>query len=616
MKILKKNSKSLIESIESYKNHSTTSLSEELELQDNLQPVVDIVMADAYENFEKVDEMIEEKMKDTIKASEELAKATNAGLIESFAKKVDENFSKTDTSITFKTTSRDTLKELYEHSKENNYKYQLRKENDTYIVECFITEEILDEKLPKDLAKVYNRSNWGDDLNDRRTGRYDYENADYTELTADEAIAYRKEKKDISQLRFIIDGELFTYLSDGTPQHSLHVYRDKTYTNRNGGRVSDVRKMPFNYVCKIADKIYWTNEKEKLKDEDQWNERRTNRQLGVTTDDGKHTGKSWDEQQLASEKRYLDDYKARLAKLEAAWEEGTITRLDYEKRKENLLRYIKDTEKEIAKYVNRVKDSKAQKRYQYTQDVLQKNLKRFKELKREIGHKKYSLNYAETKLADIKEKGSDSNEYSFYSKQLADYRRKLAEAQRMVAYYENKLSQDQINIDIEEAEGKVNDLMSSIEDMEKELSKLLKKDKKESLVVEEIVEEPILDEPIEEPAIVEIPEELPITPVVDKEVRDSGLSSMINALIKDEWNTIDTYKSILGTITDEDEEVKNRIQPILQDIIDEEMVHVGQLQALLTTFSPEAENIKVGEEEAKTQLEDNKVEEENIEDVE
>ena len=34
MKILKKNSKSLIESIESYKNHSTTSLSEELELQD------------------------------------------------------------------------------------------------------------------------------------------------------------------------------------------------------------------------------------------------------------------------------------------------------------------------------------------------------------------------------------------------------------------------------------------------------------------------------------------------------------------------------------------------------------------------------------------------------
>lgn len=100
-----------------------------------------------------------------------------------------------------------------------------------------------------------------------------------------------------------------------------------------------------------------------------------------------------------------------------------------------------------------------------------------------------------------------------------------------------------------------------------------------------------------------------------------SLANMFSALIRDEWEAIDGYNGTISTIKDiiksatEDSDYADNsidydgIIKVLEDIANEENLHVGQLQKALETVSPNAESIRTGEEEASEQLEEGEVEE-------
>ena len=91
-----------------------------------------------------------------------------------------------------------------------------------------------------------------------------------------------------------------------------------------------------------------------------------------------------------------------------------------------------------------------------------------------------------------------------------------------------------------------------------------------------------------------------------KEGPEFGLSDLLIGAINDEWETIRKYNSIAVTARAEGyEDMAN----IIDNITTEENVHIGQLQAVLKTISPNANAIENGEEEGQEQLNDNIIKE-------
>lgn len=80
---------------------------------------------------------------------------------------------------------------------------------------------------------------------------------------------------------------------------------------------------------------------------------------------------------------------------------------------------------------------------------------------------------------------------------------------------------------------------------------------------------------------------------------DTGIAALLIDAINDEWTTIDKYNSIITMMSEEN---KVDMIPVIQDITAEENTHVGQLQTLLQSISPNVENIVDGETEAKEQM--------------
>lgn len=82
----------------------------------------------------------------------------------------------------------------------------------------------------------------------------------------------------------------------------------------------------------------------------------------------------------------------------------------------------------------------------------------------------------------------------------------------------------------------------------------------------------------------------------EKSPEDNGISTIINSLVIDEWEAVDGYQSAIATIEQfgGHEEVKD----ILKDILDEEMVHIGQLQEANKYVEPATNNIEAGQNEA------------------
>ena len=86
---------------------------------------------------------------------------------------------------------------------------------------------------------------------------------------------------------------------------------------------------------------------------------------------------------------------------------------------------------------------------------------------------------------------------------------------------------------------------------------------------------------------------------VEETFQTTGLTMMISDAIKAEWDTINQYNSMIATLKEEN---KNEVIDILNDIVNEEMIHVGQLQKVLELINPDFDNIEKGKEEAEEQL--------------
>ena len=66
------------------------------------------------------------------------------------------------------------------------------------------------------------------------------------------------------------------------------------------------------------------------------------------------------------------------------------------------------------------------------------------------------------------------------------------------------------------------------------------------------------------------------------------VSNLISQLIQGEWDSVDMYNSILITL----QEVDNpEIKDIINDIVSEHYVHIGQLEKALQLVNPVAELI-------------------------
>lgn len=85
----------------------------------------------------------------------------------------------------------------------------------------------------------------------------------------------------------------------------------------------------------------------------------------------------------------------------------------------------------------------------------------------------------------------------------------------------------------------------------------------------------------------------------------TGVSDSIIHLINDEWEAIRGYNDIIEmirvTASDGEGDFQHML-PVLTDIVSEENKHVGQLQELLKTVSPNAAAIEEGEREGREQL--------------
>lgn len=92
--------------------------------------------------------------------------------------------------------------------------------------------------------------------------------------------------------------------------------------------------------------------------------------------------------------------------------------------------------------------------------------------------------------------------------------------------------------------------------------------------------------------------------IIDNDTSDHGMLGLINSLIISEYDAIDQYNSAIATA-----EAAGELDavPIFKDIIAEEHVHVGQLQAAAKLFDQSAKEVATGIEEAQDQLEQGEI---------
>jgi hypothetical protein len=84
---------------------------------------------------------------------------------------------------------------------------------------------------------------------------------------------------------------------------------------------------------------------------------------------------------------------------------------------------------------------------------------------------------------------------------------------------------------------------------------------------------------------------------------DAGLATELNKLIRDEWEAIQGYND---AIVMAELEGFHDVAKVFKDIVNEENVHVGQLEECMKLVSPNTDSINHGEVEATGQLTESK----------
>lgn len=361
-------------------------------------------------------------------------------------------------------------------------------------------DESLTEKLPKDLAKAYKYSNARPDIQDRRA-EYDYEKAEYTEITPEEAMKAKKEGK-AGMLRVLIGNQVALYRTDGYCIKNVEVRWGETYTNKNGKKISNTRDMPFSYVMSIADKIYLTNEEDMQIDPEKLERRKYyNRYLRNL---GNHNvGKDLDQRRKFAHSYFDDAASARvaLADLEKKWADGDISKNEYEKQKERLISNIKWNRKRGHEEIGKSKNSADYyARQAAPEEYLTRRRRAYQQLKRELEDNEWRAKRYSKRVDDLKANGAGAEQYSYYVRQIANYQKQIADAQHSIEYYNKLISDEAQAKDIAEAERDLQKVMQEIEAAKKELDVIFRRNKTEESVKVESLKEDKDQNKIEIPA--------------------------------------------------------------------------------------------------------------------
>lgn len=104
----------------------------------------------------------------------------------------------------------------------------------------------------------------------------------------------------------------------------------------------------------------------------------------------------------------------------------------------------------------------------------------------------------------------------------------------------------------------------------------------------------ILSEDLDQPAQFAPQAEVTQQEVAPVESKDNSLemSNMISAMIKGEWDAVDIYNSMLTSIKEMTNDTE--VIDLLTEIVNEEYVHIGQLEKLLQSKNPTAVGIEDG----------------------
>lgn len=115
----------------------------------------------------------------------------------------------------------------------------------------------------------------------------------------------------------------------------------------------------------------------------------------------------------------------------------------------------------------------------------------------------------------------------------------------------------------------------------------------------------VAEEPVEEPQEQEVTQD----EFTQEDEIDSGVSSMINSSIVSTWNRIDEFTSMIATIKSYSN--YKDIVAIVQSILDDEMIHVGQLQKALSLVSSSEDLISQGVEKAEEVITSSEIDDSN-----
>lgn len=160
-----------------------------------------------------------------------------------------------------------------------------------------------------------------------------------------------------------------------------------------------------------------------------------------------------------------------------------------------------------------------------------------------------------------------------------------------------KLVEQKMLFEEDEEENEVPSI-EEIEIVDDEESSEIDSDKQDEVEVEEESNENDAEINLEEPVEANIVEE------PTEENINNGVASAINMHIVDAWTNIDRYNSVIATLLADN--VDDEIIQILQGIVEDLMMHVGQLEKALILVSPAAEKV----------FNNNTDEEESVEDAE
>lgn len=342
----------------------------------------------------------------------------------------------------------------------------------------------LDEAIPRDLSKAYHgRSGYKNTVN---RNNIDLQNADYTEITPEEAVQIIR-KGDPSTLRLIIEGDLV--LIDGKYGSQDDRYRikytdyDHWYYTKSGTAVKDTARFPVSHLVSIADKIYKTNEDQVHKDPALMSQRAANHHSKYDNSDlfnkssekrGKTPVDGWEinsarrsyDRALRNYAKSVDDYIAAendsdKTRLKAAMEDNEYWFNRYRSDYKNLL--------------NKLKDYAARDRYYDAEADITQNVRKFKELKPELARNERRAQSYQGELNDFDANGDPEilrikDSITLKKDRLAKAIQELTNLEYELEGAEYKSAENR-----QKLVDKVNDQLVNVDKIRQEIDSLLRK---------------------------------------------------------------------------------------------------------------------------------------------